>query len=140
MGGFPLGDLYRWWNAIPTTYSNWKAQRDVEYANIWNLLTNGPVAVEDEQPNIPLATELSQNYPNPFNPMTEIGYALSQRSNVTLRVYNILGIEVATLVSKVQEAGKHYVFFDASKMSSGIYFYRLEAGSVVITKKMALIK
>jgi len=140
MGGFPLGDLYRWWNALPSTYPDWKAQRDVEYANIWNLLTNGPVAVEDEQPNIPLATELSQNYPNPFNPMTEIGYALSQRSNVTLRVYNILGIEVATLVSKVQEAGKHYVFFDASKMSSGIYFYRLEAGSVVITKKMAFIK
>jgi len=140
MGGFPLGDIYRWWNAFPTTYPNWKAQRDAEYTQIWDLLRDGPVAVEDERPDIPLAFELSQNFPNPFNPMTEIAYLLPQRSNVTLKVYNMLGMEIETLVSKVQGAGKHSVFFDASRLSSGIYLYRLEAGSVVITRKMAFIK
>lgn len=140
MGGFPLGDIYRWWNSLPSTYPNWKAQKDAEYANIWDILTNGIVAVEDQQPDIPVAFELSQNYPNPFNPMTEIGFSLPQREHVSLKVYNMLGMEVATLVSGVRDAGKHFVTFDASTLSSGIYYYRLETNSVTMTKKMAFIK
>jgi hypothetical protein len=138
MGGFPLGDIYRWWNAVPSFYTNWKAQRDVEYQTIWDHWT--VVGVEEEQPDIPLAFDLGQNYPNPFNPSTEIVYSLPQRSNVSLKVYNLLGGEVATLVSRVQEAGRHTVSFDASALSTGVYFYRLEAGNVVISKKMAFIK
>ena len=140
MGSFALGDLYRWWNSQPTFYANWKAQAATENQTITNWLTNGTSDVRQVDGTLPLAYELSQNYPNPFNPSTQIDYALPQRSSVTLRVFNLLGIEVATLASGVQEAGKHVATFDAARFSSGIYFYRLQAGNVSITKKMVLMK
>jgi hypothetical protein len=139
MGGFPLGDLYRWWNSQPTVYSGWKAQAATENQTITNLLTNGTTGVQQEI-SIPMEFEVSQNYPNPFNPTTQIDYSIPQRSSVTLRVYNVLGMEVATLFSGVQEAGKHDATFDATRFSSGVYFYKLQAGSVSITKKMVLMK
>lgn len=140
MDGSPLGDLYRWWNAIPTTYSNWKAQATTEDQTITNWLTNGVTGVEEKGVGQPLEFELSQNYPNPFNPSTEISYSVPQKSQVTLKVFNVLGMEVATLFSGIQDAGKHDVTFDAAKFSSGVYFYRLQAGNVSITKKMLLMK
>jgi hypothetical protein len=139
MGGFPLGDLYRWWGAIPSTYPNWKAQKATEDAQIWDALTNGIVAVEP-QPNVPHAFELSQNYPNPFNPTTQIDYSLPQRSHISLKVYNLLGMEVVTLFSGVREAGTYSATFDASRLSSGVYFYQLKADDVSITKKLLLMK
>ena len=139
MGGFPLGDLYRWWGAIPSTYTNWKAQKATEDAQIWDMLTDGIVAVEP-QPNVPHAFELSQNYPNPFNPTTQIDYSLPHRSHVTLKVFNLLGMEVATLFSGVQDAGAYSATFDASRLSSGVYFYQLKAENVSITKKLLLMK
>jgi len=85
-------------------------------------------------------TGSSQNYPNPFNPTTRIQYTLVTASDVSLRVYNLLGQVVATLVSRRQDAGIYDVPFDASNLSSGVYFYRLEAGSFISMKRLVLIK
>jgi len=84
--------------------------------------------------------ELMNNYPNPFNPSTVISYQLPIESNVLLKVFNVLGDEVATLVNGQQTAGAHSVNFNASDLSSGIYFYTIEAGSFTATKKMILTK
>ncbi len=84
--------------------------------------------------------ELSQNYPNPFNPATAISYQLSADSYVTLKAYDILGNLVKTLVNGYNTAGEHSVIFDGSKLSSGIYFYRIEAGNFIQTRKMILMK
>jgi hypothetical protein len=83
---------------------------------------------------------LDQNYPNPFNPTTSISFTLSENSNATLRVFNLLGQEVATLVNERLSAGAHTYNFDASQLSSGVYIYRLQAENQTITKRMTLIK
>jgi hypothetical protein len=83
---------------------------------------------------------LAQNYPNPFNPITMIRYELPERADVTLKVYDILGREVATLVNARQGQGAYQVPFNASNLASGVYFYRLRAGSFMQTKKMLLVK
>lgn len=83
---------------------------------------------------------LAQNYPNPFNPATKIQYSIPQRSDVTLKVYDVLGNEIAILVNEEKERGVYSVNFDASGLASGIYFYKLQAGSFVETKKMILLR
>jgi hypothetical protein len=83
---------------------------------------------------------LSQNYPNPFNPATVISYQLPIDGLVSLKVYDMLGNEVATLVNEIKIAGEHQVEFNAGALASGIYFYRLQAGSFVETKRMMLMK
>ncbi len=83
---------------------------------------------------------LEQNYPNPFNPATTINYQIPKSSLVTLKVYDILGREVATLVNKEEMSGKYSVSFDASKFSSGVYFYKIQAGNFISLKKMILLK
>jgi hypothetical protein len=89
---------------------------------------------------LPIEFKLEQNYPNPFNPFTSIQYTLSSKQNVQLIVYNILGKEIAVLVNEVKPAGNYEVNFDASKLSSGVYFYQIQAGNFVETKKMILIR
>lgn len=89
---------------------------------------------------IPKTYTMSQNYPNPFNPATKINYEIPKSGLVTLKVYNILGQEVATLFHGFQNTGKYIATFDASNLASGIYFYRLQAGSFNVTKKMILMK
>jgi hypothetical protein len=84
--------------------------------------------------------QLSQNYPNPFNPETNIRYEIPKNGFVKLIVYNILGREVETLVNENQSAGAYEVSFDGSNLSSGPYFYKLQAGDFSETKKMLLIK
>ncbi len=84
--------------------------------------------------------KLFQNYPNPFNPSTSIQYAIGSRQFVTLKVFDVLGKEVATLVNEEKPAGNHQVSFDASELASGIYLYRLSADSFTETKKLILIK
>jgi len=91
-------------------------------------------------PPQPATFALEQNYPNPFNPATVIRYALGERAAVSLTVYNILGQNVATLVNAVQDPGPHQVTFDASRLASGVYLYRLQAGSFVRTLKLLLIR
>ncbi|MCL5030912.1 MAG: T9SS type A sorting domain-containing protein [Bacteroidetes bacterium] len=94
----------------------------------------------DEEKNIPLAYSLSQNYPNPFNPGTIINYQLSASGNVTLKIYNVLGNEVKTLVDGFQPQGKYSVNFNASYLASGVYFYKIITGNFVSVKKMLLLK
>jgi hypothetical protein len=89
---------------------------------------------------IPNYFALKQNYPNPFNPATTIEYALPGAGNVILVVYDILGREAATLVNEFKQAGIYKVEFDASNLSSGVYFYRLLSSTFTETKRMALIK
>ena len=83
---------------------------------------------------------LEQNYPNPFNPTTTIGYVLQEKSNARLTLLNSLGEEIAVLVNEEQDKGYHKVEFDASKLSSGVYFYKLTAGNFISTRKMMLLK
>ncbi|WP_337866977.1 T9SS type A sorting domain-containing protein [Ignavibacterium sp.] len=89
---------------------------------------------------LPLSFSLNQNYPNPFNPSTSIKYQVSSISNVSLKVYDVLGKEVVTLVNQIQPAGNYEVSFNASSLTSGIYFYKLQAASFSQTKKMLLLK
>jgi hypothetical protein len=93
-----------------------------------------------ENTNIPYNFVLSQNYPNPFNPSTNIRYTLPQESNVAIKVYDILGREVATLVDEHKSAGTYNIQFNASILSSGIYIYRIVASNFVQSKKMVLLK
>jgi hypothetical protein len=140
MGNFPLGDLYNW---FPSKYTQWLAQEKTENTNINNVLTNGPQppnAVKKGTGNLPSVFSLSQNYPNPFNPTTVINYTVPQGANISLKVYNILGQLVATLYNGYQKPGSYAVNFSASKLASGIYFYRLESNSFNQTKKMVLMK
>lgn len=102
---------------------------------------NNILSVNDEvNSEIPQAYNLCQNYPNPFNPSTLISYQLPENVFVTLKVFDVLGREVETLVNERQNAGNHSVQFNASKLISGVYFYRLEAGIYLATKKLLLLK
>lgn len=83
---------------------------------------------------------LSQNHPNPFNPTTNIEYQIPDREFITLKIFDVLGREVLTLVNEQKEAGMHTVKFDASNMTSGIYFYQIRANNFVTTKKMLLLR
>ena len=97
------------------------------------------VSVDDEKLN-PTEFILEQNYPNPFNPSTVISYQLPVSSNVILRVYDVLGKEVATLANEEKPAGNYEIEFSADGLTSGIYFYKLQSGEFVETKKMLLMK
>ncbi len=90
--------------------------------------------------NVPDKFELSQNYPNPFNPRTKIKYQIAESNPVSLRIYDVLGNEVASLINDVQPAGNYELTFDASLLSSGVYLYKLQAGSFAETKKMVVLK
>ncbi len=84
--------------------------------------------------------ELNDNYPNPFNPSTTISYELAAAGFTTLKIYNILGKEIATLVNEKQNAGTHMVQWNASSFSSGVYFYKLQTDGFIQTKRMILTK
>ena len=89
---------------------------------------------------IPEKFELKQNYPNPFNPLTQIQYNLTKSMNISLVLYNTLGVEVMKLDSGYRSSGSHIVNMDASDLPTGIYFYQLRAGDFIQTRKMSLIK
>jgi hypothetical protein len=92
------------------------------------------------QNDVPRVFALNQNYPNPFNPMTVISYSVPKQVFVSIKVYDVLGREVMTAVSEIKKAGNYNVTVDGSKLASGVYFYRIEAGDFVNAKKMVLIK
>ncbi len=104
------------------------------------ILKNNTIITEVEDISQPFGFSLEQNYPNPFNPSTTIEFSIPQNGFITLKVFNVLGREVATLVNEQVEAGKHKVEFDASNLNSGVYFYKVESGSFADTKKMILLK
>ena len=99
-----------------------------------------PVGVEENESGHPTEYALYQNYPNPFNPTTVITYAIPEKASVTLTVYNLLGQEVATLVNEVKNVGTYEVNFKANQLTTGVYFYTIQAGQFTSTKKMMLIK
>jgi len=102
--------------------------------------TASPIGIKSEGNNVPEDFKLFQNYPNPFNPVTNIKFDIPKSTFVELTVYNLLGSKVEVLVSRVLESGNYTVDWDASKYSSGIYFYKLSADNFVQTRKMTLIK
>jgi hypothetical protein len=109
-------------------------------SGFWSVYKQNVVtAIEDEE-TIPMEFKLEQNYPNPFNPSTRIRFSVSEKSNVVLKVFDILGSEVATLVNKDMDIGRYEVEFRADNYSSGIYIYKITAYNFVSTKKMILIK
>jgi hypothetical protein len=93
-----------------------------------------------ELAQLPLEFSLSQNYPNPFNPATIVKYALPVDTHTHLKIYHILGREVVSLVDENMPAGYHQSTFDGGRFSSGVYFYRMEAGSFTSVKKLVLLK
>jgi len=128
VSGNETSDLYQTWND-----SVWvNNYRDIY---TYQILT----AVKDPR-QLPNQFALSQNYPNPFNPATQISYTIPKASTVTLTIYDLLGREVTTLVNGKNEPGVHFISWNALNVSSGVYFYRIVAGSFVQTKKMMLMK
>lgn len=117
-------------------------------ATIWGVRSNGAISrfgqpisgISSFSSEVPSSYSLNQNYPNPFNPVTKINFALPKSGLVTLKVYDVLGKEVATLVNGFQTAGTYSYEFDGAKLTSGVYFYRIEANGFTDTKKMLLIK
>ena len=123
------------------------------YVYIYNHLTNAwkfsenilgvnlkKEAGEDDVINIPTKYGLDQNYPNPFNPSTTINYQLPEKNYVSLKVYDILGNLVGTLIAQEMEAGYHSVDWNAGALASGVYLYRFSGGSYISTKKLILMK
>jgi hypothetical protein len=104
------------------------------------IVTYMPQVGVEESHDVPNEFALHQNYPNPFNPTTTIEYALPAKAHITLRVFNLLGQEVATLVDEVQEAGNKSVTFSSSGLVSGMYFYRFSSESFSQTRKLVILK
>jgi len=94
----------------------------------------------DISPSQAIEYELSQNYPNPFNPSSTISYQIPELSFVTIKIYDVLGIEIMTLVSEEKSTGNYEVEFNAARLPSGVYFYTLTSGVFSDTKKLLLLK
>jgi hypothetical protein len=112
--------------------------------NVENL-TRSKTHTDIEKSGLPLVFDLEQNYPNPFNPLTHIKYSLTEKSTITLTVYNMLGLEIKTLAEEFQSAGSHLIIWDGMDKSgnlapSGLYTVRLKADSKVLTRKMLLVR
>lgn len=117
-----------------------------QYSGFWYIYSNSlTTSIENEEDIMPDNFKLEQNYPNPFNPSTTIRYSIplnvkGQTSNVILKVYDVLGNEIATLVNEEKPEGSYEVEFNASSLSSGMYLYRLQTGDFIAVKKIILLK
>jgi hypothetical protein len=125
-----------------TTIASQFGSIDPIFFNAWDFDNQRPFVVTGVEATevIPATYSLGQNYPNPFNPSTTIQFGLPAESDVTLKIFNTLGQEVATLASGRMKAGVHSVTFDAMNLSTGIYFYQIRAGEFTSLKKMLLVK
>jgi hypothetical protein len=127
----------------PNTSENYVEQSGINELSFWTLtdltssITN---VVEETDAGIPVSFELEQNYPNPFNPSTVIKFQVPENSHITIKVYDVLGKEVAILVNEELTSGYYSVSFDASGLSSGVYYYTLKADNYYSTNKMLLLK
>jgi len=110
-------------------------------AGFWYQTADFVTSVEQiETDLLPNEFRLDQNYPNPFNPSTTIQFAVPKTSNVTLRIYDILGREVATLIDEKYQPGQYKIIFEAGQLASGLYMYRIQAGDFRETKKLMLLR
>jgi hypothetical protein len=134
-----IADYFYMIDAVPGWYG-WQQNSESD-SNMW-FYDYYPIILTSKNDNIVTLDEyrLEQNYPNPFNPITNIQYQIPELNFVTLKVYDVLGNEIATLVNEENPAGSYKVKFDGAELASGIYFYRLQAGSFFETKKMVLMK
>jgi hypothetical protein len=143
------------WSAFSAVLSSATAARDQNYSNTVSADTalgdaktelqaalDGLilVGIAGGRENTPVSFELSQNYPNPFNPNTQIRYSIPERGHVSLKVYNLVGDEVATIFEGTLSAGNHVAVFDGRGQASGVYFYRLTANGFAATKKLILVR
>ncbi|RPI13971.1 MAG: choice-of-anchor B family protein [Ignavibacteriae bacterium] len=144
---------FAWYDTYPSTNNN-------NYDGCWGvfMFPSGKIIASDRstglyvlRPNLsitgirpsknsPTKSSLEQNYPNPFNPSTTIKYFLPKNSHVSLKIYNVVGKEIASLVDGIEDAGEHSVNFDASELAGGVYFYTIYADGFTDTKRMTLIK
>ena len=134
---------YPWlqFESLEYTTSNFENTYPAAFAEGLNYIFNDlPTGSEENLSTVPKEYQLEQNYPNPFNPSTTIKFTISDLRFTTLKVYDLLGREIATLVNEEKPVGSYEVKLDATSLPSGIYFYRLQAGSFVETKKMVLMK
>lgn len=122
------------------SYNPGSENTGVYYLDDLRLAKGVVVSVEDNKQEVPAAFMLAQNYPNPFNPATVIRYSLPENEFVTLKIYDMLGKLVSTLVNEYQQAGVFNYTFDASELASGMYIYKIQAGSKSQSRKMMLIK
>ncbi len=125
------------WPGYPDTSTKFPQKYVIDYVRVYQKTST---SVKDVKNQKPLTFSLRQNYPNPFNPSTSIRYGIAKLSYVNLSVYNILGKKIKTLINGEQPAGNYSVDFNASNLSSGIYFYKLTAGNYSSMKKMILLK
>ena len=117
-----------------------KEHRNFETIMILASIDNNG-SMDDNSTNIlPESYSLAQNYPNPFNPTTNIAFNIPMDMIVKIKIYDIAGREISTLVNELKTAGNHSVSFTGSSLSSGVYFYKIEAGNFVETKRMVLVK
>jgi hypothetical protein len=135
----PINPIYPWWPAMGTLIN------DIGHCGGPNSLWatwDFPVTVEDDGEHMLLTKEfiISQNYPNPFNPSTKLKYSVPQTSQVQIKVYDVLGNEIETLVNEEKSVGSYELTWYAENLPSGIYFYQLKTGDFVSTKKMILLK
>ena len=145
MKGLPVGVEYIGQDykvvtlSFPLYYMNqYEAKTFINY--VLNNKFDEQTGIEDSEIEAPSDYILFQNYPNPFNPVTTIKYALPNNSLVTLKVYDILGREVVTLVNEEKRAGVYEIEFIGSHLSSGIYFYKINAGDFKDVKRLLLLK
>ncbi|MEE9450264.1 MAG: T9SS type A sorting domain-containing protein, partial [Ignavibacteriaceae bacterium] len=134
--GFYDTGVVAWGVALSGSYAYVADQEDGIYIIQNDLL----VGINEETSFSPGSFLLAQNYPNPFNPTTTINYQISEIGFVALKVFDVLGNEISTLVNEEKPAGSYEVDFDSQGLSSGIYFYKLQAGNFVETKKMVFLK
>jgi len=120
--------------------SSQQANTRVESGFLADTFLRGILVSVPDQRGLPLAFSLKQNFPNPFNPATTIRYELPKTSRVKLKIYNLLGQDVAVVVDESKPAGKYEVHFDGANLPSGVYFYRLSAGEFVEIKKMLVVR
>ena len=106
----------------------------------WNMYYQDVVVSVEDENILPVDYKLEQNYPNPFNPSTVIKFAVKEKSSVLIKIFDILGSEVTTLVNEELDAGWYQKNFNASGYASGIFIYRMQAGNYITTKKMLLLK
>jgi hypothetical protein len=122
------------------TYFDLKADFSIGGVIYWTDSTRLTLTGIGTEAALPVRYALEQNYPNPFNPSTKIQFSIVHRQLTTVKVYDVLGSEVATLVNEVKEPGTYTVQFSGSGLASGMYFYRIQAGTFLQTKKLLLLK